>query len=235
MRLCNSGVLAAGAADLAAFLAEVRNDNAKGEYYLTDVIAMAVADGINVHGIKADNWTEVMGINDKKQLAEAQRALQALVAGQTQHLAHVVGFTPGHDRFAAEPGVVTDLGGHYLAGMHDAGMRSCGKHFPGHGSVEADSHTDDVTDPRGDAVLKQAVKYFRWFSRKREVSRLVLHSFAHLAEERSSPEFARDLLQELGGRLGGHGFEVHHTPFGWSLQWTMSVEGHGYAKTFKSL
>jgi hypothetical protein len=90
-------------------------------------------------------------------------------------------------------------------------------------------------EERGDAVLKQAVKYFRWFSRKRDVSRLVLHSFAHLAEERSSPEFARDLLQALGDQLEGHGFEVHHTPFGWSLQWNMSVEGHGYAKTFKSL
>ena len=63
----------------------------------------------------------------------------------------------------------------------------------------------------------------------------MLHSFAHLAEERSSPEFARDLLSELGDQLEGHGFEIHHTPFGWSLQWTMSVEGHGYAKTFKSL
>ena len=90
-------------------------------------------------------------------------------------------------------------------------------------------------EARGDAVLKQAIKYVRWFSRKRDVSRLVLHSFAHLAEERSSPEFARDLLQALGNRLEGHGFEVHHTPFGWSLQWNMSVEGHGYAKTFKSL
>jgi hypothetical protein len=90
-------------------------------------------------------------------------------------------------------------------------------------------------EERGEAVLKQAVKYFRWFARKREVSRLVLHSFAHLAEERSSPEFARDLLQDLGNRLARHGFEVRHTPFGWSLQWTMSVEGHGYAKTFKSL
>jgi hypothetical protein len=90
-------------------------------------------------------------------------------------------------------------------------------------------------EERGDAVLKQAVKYFRWFGRKREVSRLVLHSFAHLAEERSSPEFARDLLETLGERLEGHGFEIHHTPFGWSLQWTMAVEGHGYAKTFKSL
>ena len=90
-------------------------------------------------------------------------------------------------------------------------------------------------EERGEAVLKQAVKYFRWFSRKRYVTRLVLHSFAHLAEERSSPEFARDLLQELGDRLENHGFKVHHTPFGWSLEWTMSVEGHGYAKTFKSL
>ena len=90
-------------------------------------------------------------------------------------------------------------------------------------------------EARNEAVLKQAVKYFRWFARKREVTRLVLHSFAHLAEERSSPEFARDLLGELGDRLENHGFEVHHTPFGWSLEWTMSVEGHGYAKTFKSL
>jgi hypothetical protein len=90
-------------------------------------------------------------------------------------------------------------------------------------------------EERGEAVLKQAVKYFRWFARKRGVTRLVLHSFAHLAEERSSPEFARDLLAELGERLETYGFEVHHTPFGWSLQWTMGVEGHGYAKTFKSL
>jgi len=89
-------------------------------------------------------------------------------------------------------------------------------------------------EERGEAVLKQAVKYFRWFARKRGVSRLVLHSFAHLAEERSSPEFARDLLASLGQSLAGHGFEIHHTPFGWSLQWTMSVAGHGYAKTFKS-
>jgi hypothetical protein len=102
-------------------------------------------------------------------------------------------------------------------------------------SIVAFAQCEPRDEGRGEAVLKQAVKYFRWFARKREVSRLVLHSFAHLAEERSSPEFARDLLQSLGDRLEGHGFEVHHTPFGWSLQWTMSVEGHGYAKTFKSL
>jgi hypothetical protein len=88
---------------------------------------------------------------------------------------------------------------------------------------------------RGEAVRKQAVKYFRWLSRKRGETRLILHSFAHLAEERSSPGFAHELLAAVGDQLEKHGLEIHHTPFGWSLKWTMSVEGHGYAKTFKSL
>jgi beta-N-acetylhexosaminidase len=54
----------------------------------------------------------------------------------------------GDRSFAATADVVADLGRHYLAGMHDAGMKTCGKHFPGHGSVLADSHVDDVTDER---------------------------------------------------------------------------------------
>jgi bifunctional UDP-N-acetylglucosamine pyrophosphorylase/glucosamine-1-phosphate N-acetyltransferase len=73
----NTGVMACGGARLRGWLAGLRNDNAQGEYYLTDVIAMAVGDAITVHGIKAQDQVEVMGINDKKQLAEAERALQA--------------------------------------------------------------------------------------------------------------------------------------------------------------
>ena len=76
----NTGVMATPAGTLAAWLDRLGNDNAQGEYYLTDVIAMAVADGVAVRGVKANNWTEVMGINDKKQLAEAERALQAEVS-----------------------------------------------------------------------------------------------------------------------------------------------------------
>ena len=73
----NTGVMIAPGAKLKGWLNAIGNDNAQGEYYLTDVIAMAVNDGATVNGVKADNWTEVMGINDKKQLAEAERALQA--------------------------------------------------------------------------------------------------------------------------------------------------------------
>ena len=73
----NTGVMVCPAARLRRWLDDLRNDNAQGEYYLTDIVAIAVGEGVTVHGIKAASEAEVMGINDKKQLAEAERALQA--------------------------------------------------------------------------------------------------------------------------------------------------------------
>ena len=77
VREINTGVMLCPANKLKGWLKDVSNDNAQGEYYLTDVIAMAVNDKVEVHGIKASSPVEVMGINDKKQLAQAERALQA--------------------------------------------------------------------------------------------------------------------------------------------------------------
>jgi bifunctional UDP-N-acetylglucosamine pyrophosphorylase/glucosamine-1-phosphate N-acetyltransferase len=73
----NTGVILCPGDKLKSCLENLGNDNSQGEYYLTDVIALAVANNVKVHGIKADSSVEVMGINDKKQLAEAERALQA--------------------------------------------------------------------------------------------------------------------------------------------------------------
>ena len=86
----NTGVMLCRGARLKAWLANLKNDNTQGEYYLTDVISMAVNDGVTVHGIKAENQVEVMGINDKKQLAEAERALQARLVDEL--MADGVGF-----------------------------------------------------------------------------------------------------------------------------------------------
>ena len=86
----NTGVMVCSTGKLKGWLNELGNDNAQGEYYLTDVIGMAVRDGVAVKGIKAETWTEVMGINDKKQLAEAERALQARLVDEL--MADGVGF-----------------------------------------------------------------------------------------------------------------------------------------------
>ena len=72
----NTGVMCMPAKRLEGWLSRLSTGNSQGEYYLTDVIGMAVADGVVVHGIKAASEEEVMGINDKRQLAQAERALQ---------------------------------------------------------------------------------------------------------------------------------------------------------------
>ena len=85
----NSGILAAPAKLLRSWLAKLRNTNAQGEYYLTDCIALAVRDKIKVTPLIAPRLAEVLGVNDKVQLAEleallrAERARELMLAGAT--------------------------------------------------------------------------------------------------------------------------------------------------------
>ena len=74
--LCNAGVVCAPAADLLRWLRALRNDNAKGEYYLTDAVALARADGRRVVAEEAPE-AELRGINSRAELAEAERTAQA--------------------------------------------------------------------------------------------------------------------------------------------------------------
>lgn len=72
----NTGFVAAPAARLRRWVAALDNNNAQGEFYLTDVIARAVTEGTGVRGVMADDITEVLGINDRKQLAVQERCYQ---------------------------------------------------------------------------------------------------------------------------------------------------------------
>jgi len=74
----NTGVLVAPAKLLRGWLERLRNDNAQGEYYLTDIIAMAVREKVKIKSLIAARESEVLGINDKTQLAEAEAAWRAL-------------------------------------------------------------------------------------------------------------------------------------------------------------
>ena len=85
----NTGVMAVRAGRLRGWLTRLGNDNAQGEYYLTDIVAMAVKDGVAVRALLAADESEVLGVNDRRQLAQlaavlrARRADAALLAGAT--------------------------------------------------------------------------------------------------------------------------------------------------------
>lgn len=77
-RLCNSGLMAARSKNLFDLLERVDNDNAQGEYYLPDIVNVAVREGHTCAAVVADKPEEVLGINSRKELAAAERQWQEL-------------------------------------------------------------------------------------------------------------------------------------------------------------
>jgi bifunctional UDP-N-acetylglucosamine pyrophosphorylase/glucosamine-1-phosphate N-acetyltransferase len=74
--LCNSGILACRAPVLLSLLRRIGNRNAAGEYYLTDAIGLAAADGLRVR-YRLANESDMLGVNNRVQLAEAEAMMQA--------------------------------------------------------------------------------------------------------------------------------------------------------------
>ncbi len=73
--LCNAGVICAASADLARWLRAVGRENAKGEYYLTDAVTIAAAEGARVVAVEAPE-SELRGVNSRAELAAAEAELQ---------------------------------------------------------------------------------------------------------------------------------------------------------------
>ena len=100
VRLCNSGLMAARAADLFGLLARVGNDNAAGEYYLVDIVNIANADGRMSAVVTTDPF-EVAGVNSRAELAalegewQARRRVEAMADGVTMIAPETVWFA--HD------------------------------------------------------------------------------------------------------------------------------------------
>ncbi len=98
--LCNSGVVMAGAAQLLMLLADVGCENAKGEYYLTDIVAIARSQGLKAVVVECDE-AETLGVNSRADLAAAEAAFQtrarteAMAAGASLTAPETVWFS--HD------------------------------------------------------------------------------------------------------------------------------------------
>jgi beta-N-acetylhexosaminidase len=106
---------------------------------------------------KLGNWWD----SDPQAAKAAAQALGFVLAAELRALGVDLSFAPvldldwsrsgviGDRAFHCDPRAVIELAGSLIAGLRDAGMASCGKHFPGHGWVEADSHVAIPVDERG--------------------------------------------------------------------------------------
>ena len=91
---------------------------------------------------------------------------------------------------------------------------------------------EDETTPKLETKL---VKNIKWLANKRQLKKVVLHSFTHLSISTASPEFAQMLLTSLDQRLSETGYQVWQTPFGYFCEWDLSVYGDSLAKVFKEV
>lgn len=76
IREINTGIMALPTARLSGWLSRLKNHNAQGEYYLTDLVALARADRVAVHAVRASEAWETQGVNSKAQLAQLERLYQ---------------------------------------------------------------------------------------------------------------------------------------------------------------
>ena len=94
------------------------------------------------------------------------------------------------------------------------------------------AEAEDETKPR---LETKVVKNIKWLANKRQLKKVVLHSFTHLSGSTASSEFAQGLLDGLEQRLRDTGYEVWQTPFGYFCEWELAVYGDSLAKVFKEL
>ncbi|WP_205596516.1 beta-N-acetylhexosaminidase [Wenzhouxiangella sp. XN201] len=113
----------------------------------------------------------------------------------------------GDRSMASDPADVADLGAHYIAGMKDAGMRCCGKHFPGHGSVEADSHDEVVVDDRDLEALADDLAPFAELAG--ELDSVMMAHVCYPARDCEPAGYSRAwVIETLRERLGFRGVVI---------------------------
>ena len=83
-------------------------------------------------------------------------------------------------------------------------------------------------------TVRRSIKHLKWIANKAQMNNLVLHSFTHLGGDTAPPEVAREVLQQIGKRLGDNGYRIKHTPFGYFCAWSIDVRGESMAKVWKT-
>ena len=81
---------------------------------------------------------------------------------------------------------------------------------------------------------KKLVKNLKWAAKKNETKSVVLHSFAHLAESKASPEFTKELFDKTEARMKNADYVCDQTAFGYFMDLNVQAPGYSQARIFKS-
>ena len=83
------------------------------------------------------------------------------------------------------------------------------------------------------SIETKLIKNLKWAARKNETDKIILHSFAHLAETKADPEVTKRVLDNAESRLINAGYVTYQTPFGYFLDLDIKAPGHSFARLFK--
>ena len=96
-------------------------------------------------------------------------------------------------------------------------------------------HVEKEDEIRMDKIVAKAIGNITWLAKKLNRNKIVLHSFAHLSDSKSSPEFAEDVIKNIKDKLKNKNYETLVTPFGYFLEFKIHVLGESLAKVFKAI
>ncbi len=96
-------------------------------------------------------------------------------------------------------------------------------------------HIEPKDEENLSAIETKLVKNLKWAARKNETNKVVLHSFAHLAESKADPEVTKRLLDSAESRLRNAGYVTYQTPFGYFLDLDIKAPGHSFTRLFKEI
>lgn len=100
-------------------------------------------------------------------------------------------------------------------------------------AIVAFVHAEVEDQEKAAKVETKLVKNLKWLAGKWQCKTLVLHSFAHLSESKSEPQFLQQLFDSAQQRLQGSGFDVRQTPFGYFLDIEIVAPGKSLARVYK--
>ena len=96
-------------------------------------------------------------------------------------------------------------------------------------------HIEPKDEENLPSIETKLIKNLKWAARKNETDKVVLHSFAHLAESKADPEVTKRLLDNAESRLRNAGYVTYQTPFGYFLDLDVKAPGHSFTRLFKEI